>query len=75
MQEQIIMKLEVMGAETLGKLNRLFREKVQLKEQADENEVNIHFHRGYLHALDDVQKVVREIGKGEKIAEMYEAKV
>lgn len=65
--DRILMKLEVVRGETLGKLNILFRQKVQLKEQYDENEVLIHFERGKMQAFEDYQKIIQEIQKADKI--------
>ena len=72
MDERLVMKLEVMGAEILTKVNEAFRKKVQLKEQLDENEVMIHFYRGMLFAFNKAQEVAKEIQKGEQIEAMYE---
>ena len=68
--DRVIMRLEVMGAETLGKINEFFRKKVQLEEQLKDNEINIHFHRGILFALNKAQEIVKEIQKGELIESM-----
>ena len=68
--ERLIMKLEVMGAETLGKLNEHFRKKVQLEEQQKENEALLHFHRGVLFGIQRAQEVAKEIQKGEQIETM-----
>ena len=72
MEERFVMRLEVMGAELLGKINENFRKKVQLKEQIEENEVQIHFHRGVLWGINKCQEIAKEILKGTQIETMYE---
>ena len=70
MEEQIRMKLEVRKAETLGELNKAFRLKVQLEEQLEENEVQIHFKRGKMDAFDEIQKIVEDVAKAEQFEAM-----
>lgn len=67
--ERALMRLEVLKGETLGQLNNNFREKVQLEEQLEENEVQIHFKRGMMHAFELVQKEIGQIVQGEKLEE------
>ena len=71
--ERLIMRIEIVGAETLAKINETFRKKVQLKEQADENEVQLHFLRGILWGLNKAEEVIKEVGKGEQIEAMEES--
>ena len=65
--ERVVMRLEVLKAETLSQLNTNFREKVQLEEQLKENEVQLHFKRGMMHAFELSQKAVGEIVQADKI--------
>ena len=59
--ERIHMKLEVRKLEASSKLNELFRMKVQLEEQLKEVETQIHYHRGFIHSVNETQKFVREL--------------
>jgi len=68
--EQFHMKLEIYKSETLSKLNELFRRKVQLEEEAKENEAQLQFQRGVLAAFDRAQQIIVDINKGEKIEAM-----
>ena len=70
--ERVSMRFEVLKGEILSKLNEHFRMKVQLKEQLDENEVQIHFHRGMLFAINKAQEVIKEIQQAEQIESMEE---
>ena len=63
MSERILMKLEIVKNETMSKLNELFRQKVQFEEQVKENEVQLQFQRGVLHAIVGAQKIVMEAEK------------
>ena len=65
--ERIHMQLEVLKAETLSKLNKLFREKVQYDEMVKENEIQIHFGRGLMEGYAQAQKICKEIYKAQQI--------
>lgn len=70
MEEKILMKLEVIRGEALSTLNQLFRFKVQLEEQLEENEVKIHYNRGIMDGLERVQTEITEIAKGERLSKL-----
>ena len=70
MEEKLKMRLEVRKGETLGKLNRCFREKIQLEEQLKENEVLIHFQRGQMEAYTEIQILIDEMVRGEQLEAM-----
>jgi len=80
--ERIVQRLEVIRGETLGEINKLFREKVQTTEKLDDIHVNIHYKRGFMDAFEKFCVVVQEINDGEKVealrakrlAEIAEAK-
>jgi hypothetical protein len=59
--QRLLMRLEVIKGETLGKLNRSFREKVQLEEQVKENEIALHFNRGVMQAMELVAEEITKI--------------
>ena len=67
--EVIFMRFETMKAETLRKLDELFRKKVQLEEQWKENEAQIQYQRGVMDALAEAQKVVTEVHKRQVLDE------
>lgn len=70
--EGLGMRLEVIRAETMNKLNELFREKVQLQEMVETNESNLQYNRGYMDGLQKVQELIIEQEKAqqtEKIAQ------
>ena len=73
--ERVSMRLEVLKAETIGELNRHFRLKVQLQEQLDENEVQIHFKRGIMEGLERARLTIAEIAKSDKIEALRKARV
>jgi len=68
------MKLEVMRGETLGRLNVMFRQKVQLEEQVRDNDINIHFERGKMQAYEDYQNLIKELQKADKIESIRAAR-
>ena len=65
----MVMRLEVLKAETLTQINTNFRVKVQLEEQLKENEVQLHFKRGMMEAFELSQRAVSEIVQADKIEE------
>jgi len=73
--ERVSMRLEVLRAETLGALNNHFRRKVQLKEELDENEVQIHFKRGIMEGLFQAKGVIEEIQKGDKLEDAVQERL
>lgn len=75
MKEKIVMRLEVLGAETLAALDKCFRRKVQLEEDTEENNVKLHFARGMLEAFTCAQKAVKEILEGEKLEERFDKEI
>jgi hypothetical protein len=66
--QRLLMRLEVVGGETLSKLNRLFREKVQLEEQVKDNEINLHFSRGVMQGMEVVKEEISKIMDEDKLA-------
>ena len=65
--ERVVQKLEVIRGETLGEINKLFREKVQFEEKLKDAEVNIHYKRGFMDAFEKFAQVMQEVQDGEKI--------
>ena len=53
--DRLILRLETLGAETLARVNELFRKKVQIEEQLTENEADLHFFRGHIGAIDKLK--------------------
>ena len=65
--ERVGLRIQVLRGEYLGQLNVHFRRKVQLKEELDENEVQIHFKRGVMEGLLQAQNAIEEIQKSDKL--------
>lgn len=65
--ERILLKLQSSRVETHRQLDAYFRLKVQLKEQEEENEVKIHFYRGVIAALDNLEKTILELQEESKL--------
>lgn len=65
--ERVFSQIQVLGANTTTKLNELFRQKVTLEEQLKDVEIQIHYARGVLNALGEVQGFIREIQRGDGI--------
>ena len=72
MDERIFMRCETERAETLTKLNELFRDRTQQKEILEETEVQIQVGRGRMIGLEWVQGQIREIGREDKLDEAKE---
>ena len=70
--EQIKMKLEVLKMENMGVLRTHFMQKVQLEEQRDENEVNLHYYRGVIDGIDAAVRAIADIQKGEELEKLKE---
>ena len=71
--ERILMRLEVVKGETLGQLNVCFRKKIQLEEELEENEVQIHFKRGLMEGLARTQAIIDDIQKSDQLEEKRQA--
>lgn len=65
--DQVAMRLEVLKGETLGKLRSHFQKKVQFEELVEENEVLLHYTRGFLDGLDKAVGEIAEIKKGAEL--------
>ena len=61
--ERILMELEVQRANTLAKLNELFRERTQKKEELEWAETEIQVFRGKMQGMEIAQGVIKEIMK------------
>ena len=75
LSDRINMRLEVLRGETLGEINKLFKDKVQLTEQLADNEVQIHFRRGFMFAFEKFQTVCREVQDADKIEAIREKRL
>jgi len=58
--ERALMRLQTLRVDTHRMLSEHFKIKVQLREQMDDNEVKLHFCRGCLAALDEMEQVINE---------------
>lgn len=66
------MRLEVLKGETTGRLRNRFMRKVQLEDEAQDNEAKLHWERGYLEGINAAQKEVEQIKKGEEMENLRE---
>ena len=58
--EQSLMRVQSIRVDTHRQLSEHFKFKVQLKEQMGDNEARLHFCRGVISALDEVEKILLE---------------
>ena len=75
LSDRINMRLEVLRGETLGEINKLFKDKVQLAEQLEDAEVQIHFRRGFMFAFEKFQQVCKEIQDADKVEAIREKRL
>lgn len=64
------MRIEALKMETLGQINKNFAVKVQLEEQLEDNEVQLHYRRGQMDAWAKVQQLLRDLQQSEEIAQI-----
>ncbi len=65
--ERVYQQAQVLGANTTTKLNELFRQKVTLEEQLKDVEIQLHYARGVLNTLGEIQQFIRDIQRGEGV--------
>ena len=58
--EKALLRLQTLRVDTHRQLAEHFKAKVQLKEQMDDNEWRLHFCRGVIAGLDEMEKVITE---------------
>lgn len=61
--ERIFQQTQTLGAETSAKVNDLFRQKVQLEDQLIDVEAQIHYARGVLDTVGEMQTFIRRTQK------------
>ena len=64
--ERVFQKTQVLGATTNDRLNGLFRQKVQLEDQLKDVESQIHYARGVLDSLAELQTFIRDLGHSDE---------
>lgn len=69
-QEQVLMRLEVLKGEILTDLNTFFRKKVQLKDEIDDNEIQIHFKRGMMEGFGKSQEIIKQLMADQKLEDV-----
>lgn len=69
MDERLYMRCETNKADTIAKLNELFRDRTQQKELLEETEVQIQVGRGRMLTLEWVQGQIKEINQEDKLDE------
>jgi len=70
--ERIFQKAQLLGAETSTKINDLFRQKVQLEDQLKDVEAQIHYARGAIDTVNEVQTFIRQTQKQDSDREAFE---
>lgn len=71
--EKVEMRLEVLKGEALGKLRDYFQKKAQYEELVKDNEINLHYMRGFLDGLDRGVNEINEIKKGQTLETIRDA--
>ena len=70
--DRIFQKAQLMGAETSTKVNDLFRQKVQLEDQLKDTEAQIHYARGVLDCVGEIQTFITQTKKQDAGREQLE---
>jgi len=70
--EQTQSRIDVLKAEAMVVLRNAFMRKVQLEDEKESNEINLHFHRGLTEGLELAKKAMAEIQRGNELAEKIE---
>ena len=68
--ERAYQGLELIKEQTILRLDRLCRQKVQFKEQLDEAETQYQFQRGVLIGIEQAQRVIKDVQQAEQIESM-----
>ena len=71
--EQTQSRLDVLRGEAMLVLRNAFMRKVQLEDELESNEINLHFHRGLVEGLDLSKRTMDEIQKSEELEDKIEA--
>ena len=58
--ERVLMRLQTLRIDTHRQVDTHFKAKVQLEEQLKDNEIQLHFCRGVISALDEMDKIITE---------------
>ena len=59
--ERVLMRLQTLRSDTHRQLSEHFKVKVQLQEQIEDNDAKLHFCRGVVAALDEMEKSIAEV--------------
>ncbi len=70
--ERIYQKAQMLGVNTTTEINSLFRQKVQLEDQLKDVESQIHYARGVLDSVSELQSFIRETQKQDEKQAEYE---
>jgi len=70
--ERVFQKTQMLGASVTTKMNDLFRQKVQLEDQLKDVEAQIHYSRGALDALSELQAFIQDTQKGDSSVDNLE---
>jgi predicted nuclease with TOPRIM domain len=67
--ERLLMVIETHRAETLAKLNEMFRMRTQKIEELEELEVQLQVGRGIMQGLEQCQNEIQELAKTRRVEE------
>lgn len=70
--ERIFQKAQLLGADTSTKINDLFRQKVQYEDMLKDVEAQIHYARGVLDAVGELQEFIKQTIKQDSDREKFE---
>lgn len=70
--ERIYQQNQLLGVETSTKINDLFRQKVQYEDMLKDVDAQIHYARGVLEAVGQMQDFIRQTQKQDKAREKFE---
>ena len=70
--ERVFQKAQLLGADTSLKVNDLFRQKVQLEDQLKDVEAQIHYARGTLDTIGEIQTFIKQTQKQDTNRLKYE---
>ena len=61
--EKLYMRMQTYKVDTHRMLSEYFKYKVQLEEQLEDNTVKLHFNRGVVACIDEIEKIIAELQK------------
>ena len=71
--EQSQSRIDVLKGEAMVVLRSTFMRKVQIEDEKESNEIQLHFHRGLVEGLELAKRAMDEIQKSEELEMKIEA--